>query len=144
MPKKKKLTPGKIFWYGGLLGLIAGLIFVYFKRRPPMNPTLSFLIGVKPSQSDIVASDGVTVSTWEVPGQLDQIKDEAASELSLTDGWQPPVLRQSNPPIWQIVRVKLPNGDFQFSRWVFLSAGKNEVRVERSLGPRGGPIPSGR
>ncbi len=144
MPKRKNSGSRRLFWLGGLCGLLAGGFFVYMMKRPPAKPMLSFLVGVKPIQSGIQASDDNQVTTWEIPGRLSQIEQEAAGELLPQDGWQPPVLRQTSPRIWQIVRVKLPNGDFQFSRWVFLRSGPNKVRVERSLGPIGVHIPSGR
>lgn len=132
------------FAIGCLLGLIAAVLWVRWRTAPPTIPTLSFLRSVKPISKGIDPSSGHQVTVWEVPGDLDQLKDEAADELPASSGWQPPFLRQVKPQTWQIVRVVTPNGDFQFTRWVLLVDQPGKVRVELSVGPLGTRVYGGK
>lgn len=131
------------FLLGALVGIFAAVLYFLWLNAVPPIPTLSFLSGVKPIAQGIDPSSGHQVTVWEVPGKLDEIKDEAAKELPLSLGWQPPALRQTNPLRWQIVRVVTPKGDFQFTRWVFLTDEPGKVRVELSVGPLGNRVYKG-
>jgi|GEM_PF-6466643 len=138
--KPKPLPPRKKFrlWPFALLGILVGICVALFITRPAPPLTLSFLHGVAPiSVTHPLSGEGDpdTDQIWEIPGTLDQIKVQAQNALPASEGWQPPTQLAVGPPNYQFVRVRIPNGDFQFSRVVLRQIAPNKVEVELVQGP---------
>ncbi len=82
----------------------------------PRGPFVPGVVGgTKPDEKAQLA-DGHYVRTWTVRKPIDSVSNELSEELQARDGWQPAQLRTLTPKRIQFVRVKSPNGDFEFTR----------------------------
>jgi hypothetical protein len=110
-------------------GVVVGSVVGWLSSRPrgPFIPNI--VQGRSPETKIIRDDDGHYIRTWTIQEPVDAVADELSHELQLRDGWQPAWLRSLQPKMVQFVRVKSPNGDFQFTRLTVTDIGLNKTNL---------------
>jgi hypothetical protein len=88
--------------------------------------------GRAPDSKYVRDDDDHLIRSWTVNRGVDAVEGELSTELSAKDGWQPAWIRNLDPKTIQFVRVKSPNGDFQFTRLTItdLGPGKTSLTID--------------
>ena len=115
-----------------LLGFVAGAALQWWRLLPPGPFTPPLVGGLKPDQDFVRHEDQHHIRAWVVPGSVDSLVSELKEQLPASEGWQPPLLRNTNPETVQFARVHAPNGDFQFTRVVVtaVDAQKSNITID--------------